>query len=527
MWSEIIIHTCTCTVSNPETVCTRFFGVTSENLNSILRRTLVVKFRAVFHDQFYIAAHAVEPEKHGIFVRDPTLKDFLKSGPACLATLRVLWQFAGMYSAEECRQVLEDYVMNGGDDGLTEACVRIACNLPAQDGAKPKDDRALNTQQAAAAEDPKQAVQLQQQEELQRQFVEIVGWMLEERREWLTVSRLQKAKKRFVHVNKAKAAAVLGSLRDTNLFLQHEQTLPKVGKVATFSPVVDTQASFSECVQLEQDKDLVFQECWNWQNVKEAVAEVSPRVMNRVSLQQHLAEVGKEAKQAGPGRRSADAQHRQGKNKKETEQLNASTKIERAIAEEVAEASSSGSDVVLQRGYRYLLENLRTRRIVCEAGAQSMSRCFRRLACTNMRDYDIKSCMFSLVVQLYWSTKPCPNFRCRQQSLQAGARLLQIAARCAPASCACQSLKASSFLSKSPTERPRPHWRAKAPKTFSSVYLQRVAFSGRHCPWSKSKPARHVAIPRYSMVVVIGVVMVLALALARCWCWCWRGCWWW
>ena len=29
-----------------------------------------------------------------------------------------------------------------------------------------------------------------------------------------------------------------------------------------------------------------------------------------------------------------------------------------------------------------------------------MSRCFRRLACTNMRDYDIKSCMFSLVVQL-------------------------------------------------------------------------------------------------------------------------------
>ena len=168
MWSEIIIHTCTCTVSNPETVCTRFFGVTSENLNSILRRTLVVKFRAVFHDQFYIAAHAVEPEKHGIFVRDPTLKDFLKSGPACLATLRVLWQFAGMYSAEECRQVLEDYVMNGGDDGLTEACVRIACNLPAQDGAKPKDDRALNTQQAAAAEDPKQAVQLQQQEELQR-----------------------------------------------------------------------------------------------------------------------------------------------------------------------------------------------------------------------------------------------------------------------------------------------------------------------------------------------------------------------
>ena len=114
-----------------------------------------------------------------------------------------------------------------------------------------------------------------------------------------------------------------------------------------------------------------------------------------------------------------------GKNKKETEQLNASTKIERAIAEEVAEASSSGSDVVLQRGYRYLLENLRTRRIVCEAGAQSMSRCFRRLACTNMRDYDIKSCMFSLVVQLYWSTKPCPNFRC-----SAGSKACKLAPDC-------------------------------------------------------------------------------------------------
>ena len=54
---------------------------------------------------------------HGIFPRDPTLKDFLREKPACLVTLRCIWNYARSRTAEQCRDVLEKYVVRGGDGG--------------------------------------------------------------------------------------------------------------------------------------------------------------------------------------------------------------------------------------------------------------------------------------------------------------------------------------------------------------------------------------------------------------------------
>ena len=68
----------------------------------------------------------------GIFPRDPTLKDFLRDKPACLVTLRCIWNCARRRTASETRAVLENYVVHGGDEGLTRIAARTSCNLPVE-----------------------------------------------------------------------------------------------------------------------------------------------------------------------------------------------------------------------------------------------------------------------------------------------------------------------------------------------------------------------------------------------------------
>ena len=324
---------------------------------SILRRTLVIKFKALFYDKAYIAASAVDPEKSGICVRDPTLKDFLKEGPACVATLRIIWQFAEQYSAEQCRQALEDYVMNGADGGLTEASVRMACNLPVE---APGSENGLEAQQSsAAAVDPKQALKLQQQRERAGQLREIMEFMLEERKDWLTASQLRTAKRSFQNFNKSHADTVLQALVDGGCVTKRDQALRKVGKVATFSPRVVTRVRYVDMVDTTQDTNLVCCECYDFSRVQRATCNTSPRVINKATIQRRVAEAGKEFRlQTRRGRLSE-----------------ASMRNEQALYEELAQQIAEGqpgndAQVSVQRTYRYTIDNHRTRRVVSQPGGR-------------------------------------------------------------------------------------------------------------------------------------------------------------
>ena len=107
----------------------RFVGVTEENFNSILRRALVWKPKARFYDAAYLQKHYPDHELDGIFCKDPALKKVLQSGPAVLAGLRIQHGFELKYSKERCREIIETYASLGGDCGLTEDKMRLACGL--------------------------------------------------------------------------------------------------------------------------------------------------------------------------------------------------------------------------------------------------------------------------------------------------------------------------------------------------------------------------------------------------------------
>ena len=65
----------------------------------------------------------------GIFLRDPSLKAFLKSPEAADALLRAIHGFAQDHSLTDCERIIEEYV-DGKDKGLTRASMRAACGLP-------------------------------------------------------------------------------------------------------------------------------------------------------------------------------------------------------------------------------------------------------------------------------------------------------------------------------------------------------------------------------------------------------------
>ena len=64
-----------------------------------------------------------------MFICDPTLKDFLTSQPAAAAFLRLLEGFLVGKDANECRCLIEDYAVGGGDGGITRQVMRVACGL--------------------------------------------------------------------------------------------------------------------------------------------------------------------------------------------------------------------------------------------------------------------------------------------------------------------------------------------------------------------------------------------------------------
>ena len=102
-----------------------FKNVSEESFNSIFRRSLVWKAKALFVEEEYIRQRYPDAAEDGIFPKDPTLKAFLESGPAILASLRHQLGFELQHSREACRNIIEDCA----SAGFTEKKIRQACGL--------------------------------------------------------------------------------------------------------------------------------------------------------------------------------------------------------------------------------------------------------------------------------------------------------------------------------------------------------------------------------------------------------------
>lgn len=68
-----------------------------------------------------------------MFPKNPKLRDFLTSGPAAAAGIYLQHGFEVRHSRDECHAMIERYAALGGDGGLTEDSMRLACGLQLRD----------------------------------------------------------------------------------------------------------------------------------------------------------------------------------------------------------------------------------------------------------------------------------------------------------------------------------------------------------------------------------------------------------
>ena len=124
-----------------------FAGVTEGSFDSIMRRSCVAPFKARFTSRRNITTlgGANHCREMGIFERDPSLKECLKTPAAARYTLKVLQVFAEEHSLDQCEQIIEDYV-DGLDEGITRKPMRATCGLAPE--VTPPTDRTSSSSAA-------------------------------------------------------------------------------------------------------------------------------------------------------------------------------------------------------------------------------------------------------------------------------------------------------------------------------------------------------------------------------------------
>ena len=96
-----------------------FHGVKEKDLESIIRRAVVLKFRARFFPKMYLDKCLPNHESYGIFARDPTLGDFLESGPGHAAACQTQSAWEADNGEQAARDCIDHFHRRGGDSART------------------------------------------------------------------------------------------------------------------------------------------------------------------------------------------------------------------------------------------------------------------------------------------------------------------------------------------------------------------------------------------------------------------------
>ena len=91
-----------------------FRGVMEKDVESIIRRSLVIKFRARFFPKLYLDKCLPNHEKYGIFARDEGLSDFLESGVGRAAGCQTFYAWEADNGEESAMNEIDHYCRCGG-----------------------------------------------------------------------------------------------------------------------------------------------------------------------------------------------------------------------------------------------------------------------------------------------------------------------------------------------------------------------------------------------------------------------------
>ncbi len=383
----------------------KFAGVTEANFNSIYRRGWVMQYKARFMDADYLNNSFPDHESVGVFRRDPTLKDFLKSGPAIAATLRKLWGFLMQHSYNDCVSTIESYVVRGGDGGLTKKSLRFCCGLAEQQPEAPAVEVAAP--QPAPIEDSLVPVDADAAK-METQSAELLAHLLDSGREWLAAEAVNKLATlpSVAAIPMQDRPEILASLAARGLW----KSIGKIKKAAAcFIPVIRTDGTMEAlCPMQPADADEAFPEWYDTQAACTYALDNTSREENVHTMMRHKkAELA--ALRPKKGKPSQEVGDQMEKLKEMLTKLTRQEEATQRLIEELKAHEEKPdarvrhedcSGIVIRRTYRSKYES-RGRRYVENTGAQTMPRALLKIACPWAVDWDIKNCAFSLLSQMF------------------------------------------------------------------------------------------------------------------------------
>ena len=378
-------------------------GVTEQNFPSILRRSFLWKPLARFVAQNFLDEHYPDAELDGCFPKDPTLKDFLVSGPAIASSLQLQHGFERTWTREQCRDMIEQYCVLGGDSGLTESKMREACGLPPRQAASSTGD-AVVLQPPSPSQDDAQREQLKA---AQASFIELC-W---QKRMFACTPAMFQHCKLPDDLAREDRSKLLQTLKDHRL-VQKVSRKTK-GKDHYMPCLVAEHAVFAAFpIQSHTDAPFLFPEIWHMQPLRDYLSGHEAREHNLLTFMDVLRNLEKGLKKHG------------NKGKEETKNLLTITgrrnKLEQAeqvaakllgvLQEHDSQTASQSSRrkgkqaPVLERQVTYKSSSsetcpIRSRRTPRNPAAQSCPRRLLALLCPDTIDLDLENAFFCIMSQ--------------------------------------------------------------------------------------------------------------------------------
>eukprot|EP00435_Cladocopium_sp_Y103_P038419 s1353_g10.t1 len=381
----------------------KFAGVSNKEFNTILRRAFVWKCKARFEDPDALAKTYQDIDKDGIFPKDPDLGEFLISGPAIAAALQLQHAFEMKHDKEDCRNLIEQYVVWGGDQGLTEKCMREACSLP------PREARAAQTAANHVIDlvaEPEAGAEANQ--EWKAAHAALVSWMLQRNKCVATLPQLKQFKcKDGPNVPKEQ---LLSGLVDMGLC---RQIAGRLKAESHYMPVITTKKSLDDLINVRNRTcEIELPEVYN-------VDEFNAYVHGNASRRDNATILGSVCNTAGGRKRGAGRETEEGRKQREIilergRKLDAAEKSYDELLEKLQPTSDRNAkrarmeavkqeetEVSAQCAYHYPDgSGVRTRRQVTGLGAQKFPRRAQLFLLPHTHDLDIASSMFTLLPQL-------------------------------------------------------------------------------------------------------------------------------
>lgn len=391
-------------------------GVTKRDFNSIFRRAFVWQVKSRFEDPHVIESTYPEISVDGIFPKDPNLAHFLVSGPAVAAALQIQHAFEAEHSRQQCEEMIENYVLWGGDGGLTEKTMRSACSLP------PRDIRQNATKSSGIIDvDNGSDTERAESKEWDNVRQAMFSTMLSQRRVFFAKAGVLALK--FKDGPNVTREEILEGLIHRSLCGQSDRgnavwsKTPKKGDSAFYFPLMTSQKPFSDIMDHRcRACDLELPEVYDVPSFQQYVCGHPYRKENVTILSGVLEHLGL---RKGVGRASAATM------KLQESLAQASTKMveaerradllldqmlpegkivkRRRASKSMPNVKEEAEAVVRQAkcSYHYTEpDTLRTRKQVTGVGAQSFTRRAQAHLLGDTVDLDIQNCLFTLMSQL-------------------------------------------------------------------------------------------------------------------------------